>query len=441
MKIKLINHAGVLIQGNGINLLMDPWTMGSAFNNGWDLFSKSEKIDYELLTHVWISHEHPDHFSVPDVKQIIKKNPKVIFLFQYTEDKRVRNFISKQGGNIIEILENQIYHFNSKDSIRVIKCGSIDSLCILHLNKKIIINMNDCNVGNELYKLKSIIKNLKIDCLLTQFGYASFISNPENTIARKTAAEKKLNQMSEQILFFKPEFVIPFASYMYFSNVENFYMNDMQNDISNVINEIKNKNSKPIVLYPGDIFEFTDIDNKIAIDRYSNDKKQIKPSHLNPTFQLSELKLSSKNYCKRISNYHSKIGIYFVILISHFFKLIGKNPFNKIILKISDLSQILVFNILSGLEPYSGSDRPEIELSSDSLKYTFDYDWGWQTLKINGRIRVKNNNSLFLGNRVFLLGHLKNNGIQLFKDPTILLNRQKRINKLEPLNMFLESQD
>ncbi len=33
--------------------------------------------------------------------------------------------------------------------------------------------MNDCIVGNEIRKLNNVISSLKVDCLLTQFGYAS----------------------------------------------------------------------------------------------------------------------------------------------------------------------------------------------------------------------------------------------------------------------------
>ena len=67
-----------------------------------------------------------------------------------------------------------------------------------------------------------------------------------------------MDQISNQINFFKPEFIIPFASYIFFSNEDNFYMNDMTARIENVEKEIvKNfKYTKPIVLYPGEIWNF-----------------------------------------------------------------------------------------------------------------------------------------------------------------------------------------
>tara|TARA_X000000950_G_C13814532_1_gene619177 strand:+ start:999 stop:1226 length:228 start_codon:yes stop_codon:yes gene_type:complete len=75
MLLKFINHAGVLLEGSKVKLLMDPWTEGSAFNNGWDLLSRAANIDYVRLTHVWISHKHPDHFSISDVKKNHQKKP------------------------------------------------------------------------------------------------------------------------------------------------------------------------------------------------------------------------------------------------------------------------------------------------------------------------------------------------------------------------------
>ena len=65
--IQFINHASVKITISGKKILCDPWYEGSIFNEGWDLISY-ETINYDELLkdldYIWISHEHPDHFSV-----------------------------------------------------------------------------------------------------------------------------------------------------------------------------------------------------------------------------------------------------------------------------------------------------------------------------------------------------------------------------------------
>ena len=71
LTIRWINHAGYVITNHETCILVDPWLTGDAFNNGWSLLSEtpSSKVDLQDVTHVWFSHEHPDHFSVPDIKE------------------------------------------------------------------------------------------------------------------------------------------------------------------------------------------------------------------------------------------------------------------------------------------------------------------------------------------------------------------------------------
>ena len=442
MLIRFINHAGVLLSGSKVKLLMDPWTEGSAFNNGWNLLSRTAKINYDEITHVWISHEHPDHFSISDVKKIIKTNPNVIFLFQSTKDKRVVNFIKKIGGKVIEKLDNEVHFFNQKDFIRIIRCGTIDSIAITQLDGKTIVNMNDCIVGDEIYKLNNAIKDLKIHCLLTQFGYASFISNRDKPNIRKEAVEKKMLQIKEQISFFKPEFVIPFASFIFFSHVENFYMNDEQSDIEKVSEVIKSQKSKPIILYPNDIFKFENIDNTKAIAMYKNDISNIKPLHNSQNVDFNDLQTSARAYCDRTMKFHGKLYTKaYIIVLSTIFRIIGKNPFNKVNFFISDISEFATFHITQGLYLTTESIRADVTISSESLKYVFDYDWGMGTVLVNARLQVKNETSKLLFKRVFYLGSLKNRGMSISKNPFLIFSREKKILKLEPINLFLEKKE
>ena len=46
-----VNHASVILSDGEITLITDPWIFGSAFNNGWELLSKSkfEIDDFEKI--------------------------------------------------------------------------------------------------------------------------------------------------------------------------------------------------------------------------------------------------------------------------------------------------------------------------------------------------------------------------------------------------------
>ena len=67
--IRLINHASLFMKFNkDMSFLTDPWYTGSAFDNGWSLLHENnEKFIENVLNntnYIYISHEHPDHFSI-----------------------------------------------------------------------------------------------------------------------------------------------------------------------------------------------------------------------------------------------------------------------------------------------------------------------------------------------------------------------------------------
>mgnify|MGYP000091145036 CR=1 FL=1 len=65
--VRLINHASVKLSVDEISILTDPWYTGSVFHKGWKLIHEQPDKDIKEylkdLDYIYISHEHPDHFS------------------------------------------------------------------------------------------------------------------------------------------------------------------------------------------------------------------------------------------------------------------------------------------------------------------------------------------------------------------------------------------
>ena len=76
MEINWINHAGFSLIYKDIHLVTDPWIEGRVFNESWDLLAESRFTydDFAHVTHIWFSHEHPDHFFPPNLKKIDRKH-------------------------------------------------------------------------------------------------------------------------------------------------------------------------------------------------------------------------------------------------------------------------------------------------------------------------------------------------------------------------------
>jgi UDP-MurNAc hydroxylase len=92
MLIRWVNHASFLLETGKIKLICDPWIEGTAFNNGWRLVSPTKFAyqDFAVVTHIWFSHEHPDHFSPSNLRSIPEEfRRRITVLFHRTKGQAV----------------------------------------------------------------------------------------------------------------------------------------------------------------------------------------------------------------------------------------------------------------------------------------------------------------------------------------------------------------
>ena len=161
--IKLINHSSLYLNCNeNVRILSDPWYEGYAFDGGWSLlYHNNESSIINLINntdYIYISHEHPDHFSISffiKYSKIIKeKNIKIIF--QKTSDKRVEKFLIQKFNLEIIILENFKTVEIKGQKITLISCGSIDTSLIVETKNCYHVNLNDCDfIDKELKRIKN----------------------------------------------------------------------------------------------------------------------------------------------------------------------------------------------------------------------------------------------------------------------------------------------
>lgn len=401
--IIFLNHASFIIKHGKIKILNDPYLFGSAFNNGWNLlkeFSHSEYI--KEITHIYFSHEHPDHFSIPFLKLIsLNERKRITIIYQETYDKRVKNFCEKLGYNFLEIRNLKETKILEKIYITIGKVPFYDSWINYRIDDKNILNINDCVLDNPsiVFLIKKKIKN--IDVLFTQYSYANFI--PENQ--QISAAINCLKKIKEQDNILKPSFIIPFASLIYFSHKENYFMNKNINTMQITYDYIKeNCKAYPIILKPNENWIMNKKDNNNSLDFWNKIYESIPNLELN----YNKLNLDSKTLIEKSKNYLERIkknNNYLLIYILYKFKF-----FNNISIFLTDLEKSYNFNVIDGLkEILIHKDKSTIEMSSDSLQFIFDYDYGFDTLLVNARLKASNSNI----NKVirnFIIGSLNNTG-------------------------------
>ena len=240
MKIKYLSSASVLIQDEDSKLLTDPWFVDGEFYGSWCHYPPCtvNTNDLENIDGIYISHIHPDHFSVKTLEKMNKSIP--IFIHKFHADF-LKNAITRLGFNVIEVEHDQRVNIKNNLNIRILAadncdpelclkyfgCGiaektfgstTIDTLSAIDNGEQVIINTNDCPISiaeTSALKLKNYYK--KINFLL--FGYSSATAYPqcfhlnsdELQNSQQEIVKNFLSQGELYINLFNPNFFMPFA--------------------------------------------------------------------------------------------------------------------------------------------------------------------------------------------------------------------------------------
>ncbi len=383
VEVTFVNHASFILSHDGINLITDPWFTGTAFNHGWELLVNTPEQfhSFEGITHIWFSHEHPDHFSPADLKRIPEeRRPEVTILYQETMDRKVIDFCAKLGFSLLELKTGELYSLSPTFSITCAPFTGGDSWAYFRVLDLGILNVNDC-ILNNLDDCRNLLPFIgKVDVLCTQFGYANWVGNPENLEMRQQAAKEKLGRIKTQSDIFAPKFILPFASFVRFCHEENVYLMDAQNTVL-VANDfiLAQTKAKPLIMFPGDSLDLPiqgDHSSMEALEKYALVYSDIKNSALKttPSVSVDVLKDRALDFIEA---------------------LITKNPTAKSLIQkmnpkiyIWDYNQAYILNGLKGLQEIKENEECcDIKMSSDSLHYFFRFEWGGDTLNVNGRFR------------------------------------------------------
>lgn len=380
MRIEWVNHAALVVEHADIRLITDPWIQGLVFNNSWAHVSPTRFTykDFQNISHVWFSHEHPDHFNPPDLDCIDRQTRAGIsVLFQQTVDRKVIDYCKRIGfANARELVPRHQYWLPNGMCLMCDKASNeTDSWLYLRADQTSLLNLNDCvfRTKRELERIKSLVGT--VDVLFTQFSYANWQGNRDDVERRRGAARKKIEQMRAQIAVLRPRFVVPFASYVWFCNENNFFMNDAVNrieDVFTILAEIPG--IVPVVLYPGDVWTVGSHHESISsVEKYCGDYESVVSTRSlfrSPKIDLDTLEEAAEGFRRRSLDLNARR------------KLLAYRPC-RIFLK--DHAVPVAFSFKEGLRRNSyDAQLCDVALGSQALKYCFDHAWGFDTLLVSG---------------------------------------------------------
>ena len=381
--LNFVNHSSFLIESENVGLIVDPWLEGTAFNSGWNLIAETKFSvdDYKRVTHIWFSHEHPDHFHPPTLKNIPEElRSKITVLYHKTKDGKVLNHCRKMGFAVREMEHGEWIQLHPTFRVMCRPYHYFDSWLLIDVDGKRLLNLNDCEVNDAKEAATIFAHTGPVDILASQFSYSCWEGDEK---ARAAAAHHVLNRLSTQIKSLQAKIFLPVASLIYFSHEENQHLNDCINSIVKCAKFIEEEaNVETVVLYPGDRWEIgTPHDNSVAIANYDADYKTIpRVLHTSKSVPIAEVQQLAAQYNQRIKEKNSPL---FMSILN----LIGFLP--PVNFYVTDWDQVFQYDATNGLKVIQANRKDaDMELSSDSLAFLFRFDWGLSTLHVNGRFRT-----------------------------------------------------
>jgi hypothetical protein len=359
--------------------------------------------EFETITHIWFSHEHPDHFSPPVLKKIPElTRRRITVLFQSTKDRRVATYCERLGFKVAELPQGREYPL--ADSVSV-TCGTVDADSWLYARASGvgILNVNDCQIATAGSARRVRDQCGAIDILLTQFSYAQWPGNDQDMAAHHRAAQQKLEQIRTQLEVFRPAVCVPFASFVWFSHEENFYMNEAVNTVDVARRVIEENDSECVVLYPGDVWApFNAFDSQASIAKYVVDWSRIgsRPRGRSPRVGEDHLIAAAQTFLERI---RQRTVLWTLRPLTWLGYLTDVN------VHLTDLNATYRFSIFRGFSrDYTLS--ADVALSAHSLLFCFQFDFGIDTLFINGRLQERSGGGARKLSRQFAVARHNNNG-------------------------------
>lgn len=383
-RIVWINHAGYELQTDELRIVFDPWISGTAFSDGWGLISESRyrPEDFRGVDYIWLSHEHPDHFSVGDLKSIpLDVRRSITILFQKTHDKRVISFCKGLEFKVKELSPGKIYNLTRSVSFLVGLAGH-DSWSFVRTRTHTYLNMNDCvfKRTGDLDGIKAEVG--KVDVLLTQFSYAAAPEEADNPAALHRMADAKIGEMSRQIETFAPKFMLPFASFVWFCAPENFYMNAQASRIGMIHSRFKDQ-IPTIVLRPGETWTVGSVqDAEAACLAYDADfaAHTAPMAPREPRLEAEELLALASAHTRKIRKDNQIWALAPLDWIS---------IVRPIFIRTTDTGETFRYHLFSDLERAPDDADVDIEMTSGLLGNLFKMGFASDTMAINGRYRQR----------------------------------------------------
>lgn len=377
--VTFINHACLLIKAGSLCILSDPWFSGRVFDNSWGLLQETEIEKWETslrqVTHIYISHEHPDHLHFPTLKSLKKLlSNDCTIIYKKQTNSNVREALTGLGYKFLEVeIGNRV---DLKPNVQFwLFSDAYDTMMLLKCDNTWILNQNDC-LMNSATERKILELTSSIDLHFVQFSIAGWAGNPEERNKLERARRDCITRVQDESLRLSSKSVVPFASFVEFQTSDNQYLNSYRTNISDLNNGSKINLQ---ILFYGD--EFIWDDNESHARSLDNIAKYTALTTRSPILRIENTPLAKEELIQKAHTWLEKLRNDCSPWLLPFTVRIG----------LTTEPLCLNLNMLSGKVNLSPKNKKtHAEVNPSTLLFLFSQPWGADTLFISGNIRIHN---------------------------------------------------
>lgn len=216
-------------------LVTDPWLTGNAYFGSWTLpFEIPKDILEEIkqVQYVWVSHGHPDHLSSESLQLLTGKT----FLLADHIGSRIRDGFIKKGFKVQILPEREWVQLSPHVKVMALADYFQDSILLMDINGRLIVNLNDAGPRGTTQTLKRIIKSYPTSILLKLFGYGDVdmmncFNEDGSFIKPQVAYNKEQKVIGPQVKFWAEFYgvthVVPFSCFHVYQREDSLWANDL----------------------------------------------------------------------------------------------------------------------------------------------------------------------------------------------------------------------
>lgn len=387
MQVQMIGHASLLVSSGNVTLLSDPWLTGRAFAEGWEQspppWWRPEDV---ACTHLWISHEHPDHLSVPTLRSIpANVRADIDLIVQRALSGAMVHFLRGLGWkSLTELDHRQRHSLLPGVEVQLHQFGLVDSCLTISDATDTVVMLNDCKPPRRgLDQLKRDVG--KVSVLCDQYSLAAWAGNPSDRERFARRQRLVLSQMASHVEALDPDVVVPYASSVRFCQPDNAHMNEAV--VTRTMVETALSGRRLCWLDPGNRWSVGD-----EPFRSSPAEGAIGPDH-----RLGKPDERAPDRPREVTNERpiaDLAGERVDELLALTPRLLRRRLAPLGFRSTDGGFDSFVFDPTEGFVR-NGEVACVLGLTSDSAEAAFGYRWGLETLSISGRFRLQGDELVF----------------------------------------------